>query len=175
MSDIYFDENDTPEQREAQRLKEEQEAELARKIRREVLRIQSGEVAEDTLREEEEREEEERQKKERDERLRRRRNASPFWQIVTGNILVNKGVSRYYVHMACVAVMFFLSIAVMFYSLHMDMRYIRLEREVRLLRESSLRFQSLRFERSSHSTILEQLSKRGITLEQSSTPSTLID
>ncbi len=174
MSEIYFDENDSPEQREAQRLQEIEEAELARKIRREVLRIQSGE-AEEEIQHQREADAKEREAKERDERLKRRRKASPFWQLVTGNILVNKGVSRYYPHMIGLAVMFFVSIAVMFYSLHMDMRYIRLEREVRLLRESSLRYQSQRFQHSSHSAVLEQLSNRGIALEEASTPPTLID
>ncbi len=174
MSEIYFDEKDSPEQIEAQRLADEREAELARKIRREVLRVQSGEADEDIAREEEQRRQAEHEAQ-RDERLKRRRNASTFWQLVTGNILVNKGVARYYPHMIALAGMFFLSIMVMFYSLHMDMKYIRLEREVRLLRESSLRFQSLRFQRSSNSAILEQLSLRGISLEEASAPSTLID
>ncbi len=174
MEEIYFDEKDTPEQRERQRQIEEQEAELARKIRREVLRVQSGEAQEDIAQDEEEAREEEAQRR-LEARAKRRRNASAVWQLLTGNILVNKGVSRYYPHMIIVAGMFFVSIMVMFYSLHMDMRYLRLEREVRLLRESSLRYQSLRYQQSSHSAIMKQLSKRGIVLEETTAPSTLID
>ena len=174
MEEIYFDPNDTPEHREAERQREQREAELARKIRREVLRVQSGEAERD-IELDRQAEQEQATTKEAQERLKRRRNASPLWQFVTGNILVNKGVARYYPQMIALAVMFFLSIAVIFYSLHMDVKYIRLEREVRLLRESSLRFQSLRFERSSHSAIMEQLRQRDIILEEASVPAILID
>ncbi len=174
MDEVYFEPQPTPEQQEQRRRDEEHEAELARKIRREVLRVQSGEADEDIAREAEEatlREEEQRKA----ERIERRRKASAFWQLLSGNILVNKGVARYYPQMITVAVLFFVSIAVMFYSLHLDMRYTRLEREVQLLRENSLRFQSLRYQRSSHSSILEQLKTRGIDLEEAVAPSTLID
>ncbi len=174
MKEIYFDPNDTPEEVEAQRRQEEQEAELARKIRREVLRVQSGEAQAEI---DQEREEQERHKHEQRvaDRMERRRKRSAFWQLLTGNILVNKGVARYYPHMIAVVAMFFLSIVVMFFSLHQDMKYSRLERDVQLLREKSLRFQSERYQRSSHSAIKEQLERRGIKLEEAIAPSTLID
>ncbi len=174
MKDTYFDPRHTPEEVDAQRRIDEQEAALARKIRREVLRVQSGEAQEDIDREQAEEAEVEAQR-ERAERIERRRKASTFWQVLSGSILVNRGVARYYPYMIAVAVMFFLSIAVMFYSLHMDMRYSRLERDVQLLRERSLRFQSERYQRSSHSAIMEQLERRGIKLEEAVAPSTLID
>ncbi len=174
MEDIYFDPKHTPEEVEAQRQLDEQEAELARKIRREVLRIERGEAKEDIEREEEREREAEHEKK-RAERMERKRRSSAFWQLLSGNILVNKGVARYYPHMIAVAAMFFLSIVVMFYALHMDMRYSRIERDVQLLREKSLRYQSDRYQRSSHSAIIEQLKLRGIELEEAIAPSTLIE
>ncbi len=174
MEESYFDPQHTPESIEAQRRIDEQEAELARRIRREVLRVQSGEAAEDIEREKAEAEAAEYERK-RAERMERRRKASAFWQLISGNILVNKGVARYYPHMIGVAVLFFLSIMVMFFSLHMDMRYSRLERDVQLLRERSLRFQSERFQQSSNSAIKYQLEKRGIKLEEAVEPSTIID
>ncbi len=174
MEESYFDPQHTPEQIEEQRRIDEREAELARKIRREVLRVQSGEAAEDIEREKAEAETAEYERK-RAERMERRRKASAFWQLLSGNILVNKGVARYYPHMIGVAVLFFLSIMVMFYSLHMDMRYSRLDRDVQLLRERSLRFQSERFQQSSNSAIKLQLEKRGIKLEEAVEPSTIID
>ncbi len=174
MDEVYFDPKHSPEEVEAQRILDEQEAALARKIRREVLRVQSGEAQEDIEREAAEEAELEQERK-KAERMERRRKASAFWQLLSGNILVNKGVSRYYPHMIGLAAMFLLSIMVMFYSLHMDMRYSRLEREVQLLREKSLRFQSERYQRSSHSAILEQLQNRGIELEEAIAPSTLLD
>ncbi len=174
MEESYFDPQHTPENIEEQRRLDEQEAELARKIRREVLRVQSGDADEEIAREKAETEAAEHERK-RAERLERRRRASAFWQLISGNILVNKGVARYYPYMLAVAMMFFLSIMVMFYSLHMDMRYSRLEREVQLLRERSLRFQSARFQQSSHSAVKYQLEKRGIKLEEAVEPSTIID
>ncbi len=174
MEEVYFDPQDSPEEVEARRLEDERESELARKIRREVLRVQSGEAQEDIETECEERERAEAERK-LAERIERRRKRSAFWQLISGNILVNRGVSRYYPHMIAVVVMFFLSIVVMFYSLHQDMRYSRLDRDVQLLRELSLRMQSDRYQRCSHSAIIEQLKKRGIILEDATTPSTLID
>ncbi|MFR9603721.1 MAG: FtsL-like putative cell division protein [Rikenellaceae bacterium] len=174
MDEVYFDPKDSPEEVEAQRKLDEQDEALARRIRREVLRVQSGEAQEDIEREQAEQEAQEHERK-KAERMERRRKASAFWQLLSGNILVNKGVARYYPHMIGVAVMFLLSIMVMFFSLHMDMRYSRLERDVQLLREKSLRLQSERFQRSSHSAIIEQLQKRGIQLEEAIAPSTLIE
>ncbi len=174
MEEIYLDPQPTPEEEAEQRRLEEQEERLARKIRREVLRMQSGEADEDIAREAEEEAEREAERK-KAERIERRRRASAFWQLLSGNILVNKGVARYYPQMIAVAVMFFLSIVVMFYALHLDMRYTRLEREVQLLREKSLRLQSDRYQRCSHSSILDQLHNRGINLEEATTTSTLIE
>ncbi len=174
MEESYFDPQHTPESIEEQKRLQDAEAELARKIRREVLRVQSGEAAEDIEREKAEAEALEHERK-RAERMERRRKASAFWQLISGNILVNKGVARYYPQMIMVAVMFFLSIVVMFYSLHMDMRYSRLDREVQLLRERSLRLQSERFQQSSNSAIKSKLEKRGIKLEEAVEPSTIID
>ncbi len=181
MRDTHFDPQPSPEEVAEQQRLESQEAELARKIRREVMRVQSGEADEEIEREAEEEAERQRVDQEAKDaaeleaRIRRRKQASAFWQLVTGNILVNKGVARYYPHMIGLAVMFFLSIVVMFYSLHLDMRYTHLNREVQLLRERSLRMQSDRYQRSSHSSIIRELQRRGIELQEASNPSTKIE
>ena len=126
----------TPEE-EARRRQEE---EFARRVRREVLRIERGEADED-IRADMEREEEEKAEEEERQRRERRRKASTFWQLFSGTILVHEGVSKYYPYMLSIAGMFFLSIAVMFTTLHLDMKYSRLEREVQILRERSIRLQ----------------------------------
>ena len=123
----------TPEE-EARRRQEE---EFARRVRREVLRIERGEADED-IRADMEREEEEKAEEEERQRRERRRKASTFWQLFSGTILVHEGVSKYYPYMLSIAGMFFLSIAVMFTTLHLDMKYSRLEREVQILRERSI-------------------------------------
>ena len=147
----------TAEERDAHR----QEEELRRKIRREVLRVQRGD-AEEELRAEREQEEAEREREERDRRLERRRQSNAFWLFFSGNILVRKGVSRYYRHLAAIAVMFFLSIFVIFSALRLDRKYARLEREVQLLRERSIRLQEQRYRITSHSSVAERLRERGI-------------
>ena len=95
----------------------EQEEEFARRVRREVRRMERGEAEED-LRADEEREAEERAEAEERERRERRRRSSTFWQLFSGTILVREGVSKYYPYMLTIAGMFFLSIMVMFWSLH---------------------------------------------------------
>ena len=133
----------TPEE-EARRRQEE---EFARRVRREVLRIERGEADED-IRADMEREEEEKAEEEERQRRERRRKASTFWQLFSGTILVHEGVSKYYPYMLSIAGMFFLSIAVMFTTLHLDMKYSRLEREVQILRERSIRLQEQRYRRT---------------------------
>ena len=154
----------TPEE-EARRRQEE---EFARRVRREVLRIERGEADED-IRADMEREEEERQRRER------RRKASTFWQLFSGTILVHEGVSKYYPYMLSIAGMFFLSIAVMFTTLHLDMKYSRLEREVQILRERSIRLQEQRYRRTTHSAIVERLRERGIELIDPPAPGEIIE
>ena len=148
----------TPEE-EAQRA---QEAEFARRVRREVLRIERGEA-------------EEKAEAEERERRERRRKASTFWQLFSGTILVREGVSKYYPYMLSIAGMFFLSIAVMFTALHLDMKYTRLEREVQILRERSIRLQEQRYSRTTHSAIVERLRERGIDLNDPSAPGEIIE
>ena len=105
----------------------------------------------------------------------RRRKASTFWQLFSGTILVREGVSKYYPYMLSIAGMFFLSIAVMFTALHLDMKYTRLEREVQILRERSIRLQEQRYSRTTHSAIVERLRERGIDLSDPSAPGEIIE
>ena len=151
----------TPEE-EAQRA---QEAEFARRVRREVLRIERGE-AEEEIRADLEREAEEKAEAEERERRERRRKASTFWQLFSGTILVREGVSKYYPYMLSIAGMFFLSLAV---------KYRRLEREVQILRERSIRLQEQRYSRTTHSAIVERLRERGIDLNDPSAPGEIIE
>ena len=143
-------------------------------FRREVRRMERGEAEED-IRADEEREAEERAEAEERERRERRRRSSTFWQLFSGTILVREGVSKYYPYMLTIAGMFFLSIMVMFWSLHLDMRYTRLERDVQKLRERSIRLQEQRYQRTTHSAIVEQLRARGIELYDPQAPGEIIE
>lgn len=164
----------TPEEQ----ARRDEEAEFARRVRREVRRMERGEVDEEIRAEEEAEaaEEEARQAEARRREAReRRRRSSTLWQLFSGTILVRKGVSRYYPYLLTIAGMFFLSIVVMFWSLHLDMRYTRLEREVQKLRERSIRLQEQRFQRTTHSAIIEELHARGIDLYDPLAPGEIIE
>ena len=140
-----------------------QDEELARRVRREVLRIGRGE-ADEEIRADMEREAAERAEAEERENKERRRRASLVRQFFTGTILVREGVSRSYPYMLCMAVMLFASIFVMFMALRLDMRHTELEREVQKLRERSIRLEEERFRTTTHSAIVERLRQRNIPL-----------
>ena len=140
-----------------------QDEELARRVRREVLRIGRGE-ADEEIRADREREAAERAEAEERENKERRRRASLVRQFFTGTILVREGVSRSYPYMLCMAVMLFASIFVMFMALRLDMRHTELEREVQKLRERSIRLEEERFRTTTHSAIVERLRQRNIPL-----------
>ncbi len=154
--------------------REAREAELARKIRREVLCVQRGDADED-IRQDEEQEQEQEQMRQQAEEREKRRQSSALWMLFTGSILVKRGVSAYYGYMITIAVMFFVSIVVLFSTLRLDIRYSRLERDVQMLRERSIRLQEQRFRQTSHSAIVELLKERGIELYDPLAPSEVID
>ena len=160
----------TPEEQ----ARREEEAEFARRVRREVRRMERGE-ADEEIRADEEREAAERAEAEAREARERRRRSSTFWQLFSGSILVRKGVSKYYPYLLTIAGMFFLSIVVMFWSLHLDMRYTRLSREVQMLRERSIRLREQRYQRTTHSAIVERLRERGIELYDPAVPGEIIE
>ena len=148
--------------------------ELARRIRREVLRVQSGE-ADEEIRADREREQAEEEARQEEQRKEERRRSNIFCLLFSGNILVRKGASEYYRYMICIAAMFFVSIFVMFTALHLDMKYSRLYREVQMLRERSTRLQEQRFRHTTHSAILEELRRRGIDLYDPVVPGEILD
>ena len=88
---------------------------------------------------------------------------------------MREGVSKYYPYLLTIAGMFLLSIMVMFWSLHLDMRYSQLSREVQVLRERSIRLQEQRYRRTTHSAILEELHRRGIELYDPLAPGEIIE
>ena len=151
-----------------------QDEELARRVRREVLRIGRGE-ADEEIRADMEREAAERAEAEERENKERRRGASLVRQFFTGTILVREGVSRSYPYMLCMAVMLFASIFVMFMALRLDMRHTELEREVQKLRERSIRLEERRYSITTHSAVVRELERRGIPLADPAAPVEIIE
>ena len=149
----------TEEELQAQRESEE----LDRRIRRMVVRVQSGE-ADEEIAEDRRLEEEERAQAEEEERKERKRRSGWRWQIFSGTILTSRGMADNYRYFAAIAVMCFISIVVMFAALYADLRYSRAEQDVQLLRERSRRLQEQLHRRTTHQAIRDSLAARGIDL-----------
>lgn len=101
---------------------------------------------------------------------KRNRIVEFIFLMLTGNVLTMREVSKYYSHMIVIALLFFLSIMVLFGALHLDVRYNQLANEVQMLRERSVRLKQLRSDKSSHAAVLEELDRRGIDLGESKQP-----
>lgn len=151
-----------PERAEEERRRAEEE-QFARRVRREVLRVQSGEAEED-LRADREAEEAEAEARAAEQAQQARRKANPILRLFSGSILVSERLTRNYPYLITIAVMFLINIMVIFWSLHLDMRYSRLEREVQKLREQSIRLEEQRYRMTNHSAVVEELARRGIPI-----------
>jgi hypothetical protein len=57
------------------------------------------------------------------------------------------------------------SIMVMFWSLYTDLQYSRMESDVQLLRERSIRLQEELHRKTTHQAIREELGRRGMNLQ----------
>lgn len=149
----------------------EQQEEIKRIVRSEFRRVQSGkadeDMAEDVRREQQEREEAEK-------RASRHKWLRSIGLLLTGEILVRENVARFYSYASYIALMFFLSIVTLFAGLRVETKCNRLEREVELLHERSIRFKEQRYQKSSHSAIVEELERRGIELYDPLTPTNII-
>lgn len=170
---MYKDTDFNPDREREEQAAAEREA-LARTIRREVLRVNSGEADED-LRADREQLEAERAEREAEEERQRKRNANIWRQLFSGRILVHDTVRENYRYVGIIAVMFFASIVVLFWTLSLDIRHARLSTEVQLLHERSIRLQEQCYRRSSHSAIVESLHERGLELYDPLRPNEVIE
>lgn len=170
-----YDENDDfnplTEEELLQRAREEEER---RRIRREVLRMQSGEADEDIARDLE-MEREQRTEQQREEARKRLKRSRLMWQLFSGNILVSGSVAGNYRYFIAIAVMCFVSIAVMFAALYADIRYTRVERELQLVRERSIRLQEQLYSRTTHDSLVVELQRRGIELQEPRTTRAVVE
>lgn len=157
-----------------ERLQRERDEELARRIRREVRRVQSGE-ADLEIEEELRQEEAEREALESRREEQRRQAASPLRGLITGNILRQEWLTGHYRYPLIIAGVFLLSIIIMFWSLRLDMTLSREQREVQLLREKAVRLREQRNRITTHSAVVEELKRRGIALEDPVEPTRKID
>lgn len=170
---MYKDTDFNPDREREEQAAAEREA-LARTIRREVLRMNSGEAEED-LRADREQLEAERAEREAEQERSRKRNANIWRQLFSGRILVHDTVRENYRYVGIIAAMFFASIVVLFWTLSLDIRHARLSTEVQLLHERSIRLQEQCYRRCSHSAIVESLRERGLELYDPLRPNEVIE
>ena len=135
------------------------EAERDRRIRQEVVRVLSGEAEEDLAEDERLRlEQKEREAEEREAEERRRNSWWNKWfqALFTGEILTNEETRHIYPYLMFVAGMFFLSIFILFSALRLDIKRSRLQDELRVLQEQSVRQSEQLYKATSRSAIIEQ-------------------
>ena len=88
---------------------------------------------------------------------------------------MNRSVAENYRYFAAIAAICFVSIVVMFTALHADLKYSRMEREVQLLRERSIRLQEQLHRRTTHAAMVEELRRRGIDLQDPRKPKAVVE
>lgn len=102
------------------------------------------------------------EKGEKSEKSAPKRRSRIFWQIFSGTILLNSSLKSNYRYIGAMALMCFVSIAVMFMVLYADMRYTRADKQLQLVRERSIRLQEELYQRTTYHAVHQDLEQRGI-------------
>ena len=144
--------------------RQEEEERLSRRIRREIIRIESGESNE-ALEEERQRMEEEEAERKAEEERKERRSRSILLNIFTGGFLSTDGATKYYRMLIAIAIMCFLCIFLTFLSLNADREYRHLEKHALVLRERAIIFEDRKYSISTREEINRLLQKQGIELK----------
>ena len=144
--------------------RQEEEERLSRRIRREIIRIESGESDEALEEERQQMEEEEAERKAEEER-KERRSRSILLNIFTGGFLSTDGATKYYRMLIAIAIMCFLCIFLTFLSLNADREYRHLEKHALVLRERAIIFEDRKYSISTREEINRLLQKQGIELK----------
>lgn len=177
---------DTPVMRRNYSLDEEEdEPAYVRRTRidREVIRVkdddnelENEDVDIDELLPEPELSEEERAALEEKRRRRaERRQNNIFRQLYSGEILTKDEVRALYPYLMVLGVTFLLSMLVLFSALRLDINRTRLQNELKVLQEQSVRQSEKLYRATSRSAIIEQSKARGLNLEEMPTQTYIID
>lgn len=97
------------------------------------------------------------------------------YQIVMGTILNSNFLRDNYRYIALMAIMLLGSIGMLFTSLSVYSRYLKLDEQVRILRDDAAELKSRRFEATSHDAVKRMLEERGIRLDDPRRPQTVVD
>ena len=144
--------------------RQEEEERLNRRIRREIIRIESGESDEAIEQERQRMEEEEEERKATEER-KARRSRSILFNIFTGGFLSTDGATKYYRMLIAIAAMCFICIFLTFLSLNADREYRLLEKHAVVLRERAIIFEDRKYSISTREEVNRLLEKQGIELK----------
>lgn len=177
---------DTPVMRRNYSLDEEEdEPAYVRRTRidREVIRVkdddnelENEDVDIDELLPEPELSEEERAALEEKRRRRaERRQNNIFRQLYSGEILTKDEVRALYPYLMVLGVTFLLSMLVLFSALRLDINRTRLQNDLKVLQEQSVRQSEKLYRATSRSAIIEQSKARGLNLEEMPTQTYIID
>lgn len=164
------DERYTPEEESydpegiAELRRQEEEERLNRRIRREIIRIESGESDEAIEQERQRMEEEEEERKATEER-KARRSRSILINIFTGGFLSTDGATKYYRILIAIAAMCFICIFLTFLSLNADREYRLLEKHALVLRERAIIFEDRKYSISTREEVNRLMEKQGIELK----------
>ena len=164
------DERYTPEEESydpegiAELRRQEEEERLNRRIRREIIRIESGESDEAIEQERQRMEEEEEERKATEER-KARRSRSILFNLFTGGFLSTDGATKYYRMLIAIAAMCFICIFLTFLSLNADREYRLLEKHAVVLRERAIIFEDRKYSISTREEVNRLLEKQGIELK----------
>lgn len=144
--------------------RQEEEEKLSRRIRREIIKIESGQSDEALEEERQQMEEEEAERKAEEER-KARRDHSILLNIFTGGFLSSDGAVKYYRMLIAIAVMCFVCIFLTFLSLNADREYRLLEKHALVLRERAIVFEDKKYSVSTREEVNRLLEKQGIELK----------
>ena len=148
----------------AERRRKDEEERLNRRIRREIIKVSTGESDKEIEEEKQRMAEEEAERKAEEERARRKDN-SIIVNIFTGNFLSSDNAGIYYRMLMAIAAMCFICIFLTFMSLNAEREYSQLEKRVSVLRERAIVFEEQRYDISSRERVNKLLERHGINLK----------
>ncbi len=160
---------------------EEDEPSYVRRTRidREVIRVPDNENEDvdidEPLPEPELSEEERAALEEKRRRRAERRQKNIFRQLYSGEILTKDEVRALYPYLMVLGMTFLMSMLVLFSALRLDINRTRLQNELKVLQEQSVRQSEKLYRATSRSAIIEQSKARGLNLEEMPTQTYIID
>lgn len=148
----------------AERRRQDREEELNRRIRREIIKVSTGQNSEE-LEQERQRMAEEEAERIAEQARKQRRNGSIIVNIFTGGFLSSDSAGIYYRMLIAIAVMCFLCIFLTFMSLNAEREYNQMEKRVSVLRERAIVFEEQRYDISSRQQVDKLLERHNIRLK----------